>query len=169
MSFAFTDYQDNQKKKFYGKYRAKVTKNNDPEKQGRIKVECPSVLGDFESGWALPCFPAGGHAEHSFGWIPKIGALVWVEFEEGDSNRPIWVGTWWKPSDVPNEIYQNPPCTRFIIQTKHGKIVYDDTAGTLSLTGDMGLLLSSTTGNVRLSAPNGSVIMNGRTQSSSVN
>ena len=43
--------------KFYGKYRAIVTNNNDPEQWGRIKVKCPSVLGDYESAWCMPCVP----------------------------------------------------------------------------------------------------------------
>src|SRR5262249_40038274 len=32
-------------------------------------------------------------------FIPEVGAGVWVEFEEGDLEFPIWVGTFWsKPS-----------------------------------------------------------------------
>lgn len=37
--------------KFYGKYRAKVVDVNDPERRGRIRVQCPAVLGIYKSAW----------------------------------------------------------------------------------------------------------------------
>lgn len=71
---------------YYGKYRGRIVDNNDPEKRGRIKVECPTVLGTQISNWALPCLPP-----YIF-YIPQIGSLVWVEFEEGKIDSPIWSG-----------------------------------------------------------------------------
>ena len=44
----------------YGKYRGTVIDNNDPRKQGRIKAQVPEILGDVDSGWALPCAPYAG-------------------------------------------------------------------------------------------------------------
>lgn len=78
--------------KFYGKYRALVSKNNDPNTMGRIKVRCPLVLGDAESDWCIPCLPVV--ADLSTLVIPKINSGVWIEFENGDLNKPLWVGTW---------------------------------------------------------------------------
>lgn len=78
------------KPQYFGKYRATVTKTNDPLKMGRIKVKCPKVLGDFESNWCLPCLPPG------YQGIPKVGDLVWIEFEEGNPDLPIWCGVWYK-------------------------------------------------------------------------
>lgn len=105
-SFGFTNYSEQQKPKFYGKYRARVTKNRDPERQGRIKVECPAVLGKYESAWALPCFPPNwNHINNTIPKLPRIGSLVWVEFEEGNSDKPIWVGSWWRPQDAPKGLY----------------------------------------------------------------
>lgn len=43
--------------KFYGKYRAKVVDVNDPERRGRIRVQCPAVLGIYKSAWCEPCIP----------------------------------------------------------------------------------------------------------------
>lgn len=71
---------------YYGKYRGKVVNVDDPEKRGRVKVECPSVLGKQISNWALPSLPPFIY------YIPPVGSLVWVEFEEGKIDSPIWSG-----------------------------------------------------------------------------
>ena len=83
-------------RKFYGKYRGFVVDNVDPGQLGRLKLRVPSVLGnEVVSGWALPCASYGGDANQGFFFIPEVGAGVWVEFEEGDLEFPIWVGTFW--------------------------------------------------------------------------
>lgn len=119
--------------RYYGKYRGFVVDNADPERLGRLKVKVPSMLGnDVVTGWAAPCVPYGGDANHGFLFIPEAKAGVWVEFEEGDPEFPIWVGTFWsKPGGEselpkPNEAdgaeqgdVQDPP-TRKIIKTKKG-------------------------------------------------
>lgn len=93
--FVFEGKKEVNKPRYYGKYRAQVLKTDDPLQQGRIKVICPKVLGDHESAWALPCLPP------NYTTLPKEGDLVWVEFEEGDVNRPIWCGVWYKAHDFP--------------------------------------------------------------------
>jgi len=79
---------------YFGKYKAIVTKINDPdEERARIKVKCPAVLGEYESAWCEPCFPCA----YDFGGdfhLPKLGDTIWVEFEEGNPNKPIWAGNW---------------------------------------------------------------------------
>lgn len=83
-------------RRFYGKYRGFVVDNADSEQLGRLKLQVPSVLGEeVVTGWALPCLPYGGGANQGFLFIPEVGAGVWVEFEEGDLEFPIWVGTFW--------------------------------------------------------------------------
>jgi len=69
--------------KFYGKYRGKVTNNQDPSKTGRIRARVPDVLGDQESGWALPARPFGAAAWVFFA-LPQVDMGVWIEFEHGD-------------------------------------------------------------------------------------
>ena len=114
----------------YGKYRAFVVDNEDPEKRGRLRLHIPSVLGDEETGWALPCFPFGGG--ESYGWfaVPEKEAQVWAEFEEGDISRPIWTGVFWpRKDDVPSDAAKTPPSTR-IFQTPSGHIMqFDDEDG----------------------------------------
>ena len=87
-------------KQYFGKYRAKVTNVSDTEFRGRIRVLCPKVLGDYESNWCEPCIPFAYEHGGDF-HIPKVGDFVWVEFEEGDSNKPIWVGSLWTINNTP--------------------------------------------------------------------
>lgn len=88
-------------RKHYGKYRGTVVNNIDPLQMGRINVQVPGVTGLLPSSWALPCVPAAGKQMGTF-VVPQIGAGVWVEFENGDLNLPIWVGGFWgSAAEVP--------------------------------------------------------------------
>jgi uncharacterized protein involved in type VI secretion and phage assembly len=89
------------KKRFFGKYRGVVIENFDPMQIGRIQAQVPDVLGEIPSSWALPCVPAGGIQAGCF-IVPPIGSQVWMEFEQGDENFPIWTGGFWElAEDVP--------------------------------------------------------------------
>jgi uncharacterized protein involved in type VI secretion and phage assembly len=86
--------------RFYGKYEGVVTDVTDPKKIGRLRAKVPAVLGeDVDSGWALPCVPAGGGKERGMLFLPQVGDTVWVEFAGGDVSRPIWAGTFWGAPD----------------------------------------------------------------------
>lgn len=123
---------ENVDQKYYGKYRGVVVDNNDPEKLGRLKVKVPNILGnDVVTGWAMPCAPYGGANDQGFFAIPEIDAGVWVEFEMGDLEYPIWVGTYWsKPggaSEVPKpEDTQSPPSRKIIRTVKGNSIELED-------------------------------------------
>ena len=86
-------------KRFYGKYRAKVLENVDPEFLGRIIVLAPAV-SDMPLTWAMPCTPYAGELV-GFYAIPPLDANVWIEFEGGDPNKPIWVGCFWEEGQLP--------------------------------------------------------------------
>jgi len=88
------------RERFYGKYRGIVDDVGDPEALGRLRAKVPSVFGDEVTPWALPCAPYAGpgvglHA------IPPVGAGVWIEFEAGNPELPIWTGGWWATGDPP--------------------------------------------------------------------
>lgn len=87
-------------KQFFGKHRGKVENNLDPMQQGRLQVSVPTVLGTGTLSWAMPCVPFAGPGVGFFA-IPPIGANVWVEFESGDPNFPIWAGCFWGVGEVP--------------------------------------------------------------------
>lgn len=119
----------------YGKYRGWVVDNADPEKLGRLRVSVPAVLGEDTSGWALPCFPFGGGAGHGWFAVPEIGAQVWVEFEEGDLNHMIWVGTFWRdPAQVPAQAQLQPPTTRLLATPSGHRLELNDKAGEEQIT-----------------------------------
>lgn len=92
------------KSNYYGKYRAKVVDIKDPEKRGRIRVMCPKVLGNFKSAWCEPCVPVAYDYGGDFA-LPKIGEFVWVEFEEGKVDKPIYIGGLWCTNKTPSNSY----------------------------------------------------------------
>jgi uncharacterized protein involved in type VI secretion and phage assembly len=109
-----------------GKFRGVVDDNQDPDKRGRIKVKVPALLGDQSTDWALPSFPCGGLADTGWFAVPQVSAQVWVEFEGGDLDYPIWTGTFWQQaSDVPAEI-QDPPTTRLLKTPKGHLLLLED-------------------------------------------
>jgi uncharacterized protein involved in type VI secretion and phage assembly len=85
---------------FFGKYRGQVENNVDPQQMGRIQVSVPAVLGEGTLSWAMPCVPYAGSGVGFFA-IPPNGANVWVEFEGGDPDYPIWSGCFWGLGEVP--------------------------------------------------------------------
>jgi uncharacterized protein involved in type VI secretion and phage assembly len=115
--------------KFYGKYRGVVSDNQDPLMMGRIKAKVSDVMGDKESGWAMPCAPFGG-SQTGFFALPAVNAGVWIEFEHGDPDYPIWSGCWWgSVAEVP-PLLLAPPYKKLMIVTEGGNsIMLDDTPG----------------------------------------
>ena len=104
---------------FYGKYRGKVVFNKDPLNLGRIQVEVPSVYGSGTNNWAMPCTPYGGK---DFGWfaIPTVGSNIWVEFEGGDPDYPIWVGCFWGEDQLPQAARVEEPDKVQVFRTPYG-------------------------------------------------
>jgi uncharacterized protein involved in type VI secretion and phage assembly len=85
---------------YFAKYRGKVTNNVDPLGTGRIQVSVPAVLGAGSLSWAVPCVPFAG-PNVGFFMVPPLGANVWVEFEGGDPDYPIWSGCFWGQDPMP--------------------------------------------------------------------
>src|SRR6476660_9509682 len=79
-------------RQFLGKYRGSVVNNVDPYGKGRLMVRVPDVAGFFVTSWALPCVPMAGPQMGAYFVPPPIGSAVWVEFEQGNPDKPIWVG-----------------------------------------------------------------------------
>ncbi len=133
---------------FYGKYRGIVTDINDPLMIGRIKANVPDVMGDQESGWAMPCAPFGGN-QMGFFALPSVGAGVWIEFEHGDPEYPIWSGCWWGSVAEMPPLLLAPPYKKLMIITEGGQsITLDDTPGiggiTLETSSGQKIVLSAT-------------------------
>jgi uncharacterized protein involved in type VI secretion and phage assembly len=119
---------------FYGKYRGVVTDNEDPLMLGRVRARVPDVMGDEESGWAMPCAPFGGDGVGFFA-LPTVGAGVWIEFECGNPEYPIWSGCWWGSAAEMPPVLLAPPYKKVMFTTAGGhSIVLDDTPGAGGIT-----------------------------------
>jgi hypothetical protein len=130
-------------KKYFGKYRGMVLNNVDPMQMGRLMVQVPDISGLIPSTWAMPCFPVTGKQMGTW-WLPQIGAGVWVEFEQGDPDYPIWSGCWFgSAAEVPALALAAPPAIpNFVIQTQgQNTIMLSDLPGPTG-----GILLKTTTG-----------------------
>ncbi|TCL69499.1 phage baseplate assembly protein V [Rhizobium sp. BK251] len=143
----------------FGKYRGTVINNVDPMQIGRIQAMVPDLAGFVPGTWAMPCVPVAGINTGVF-TVPMIGAGVWVEFERGDPDYPIWVGGYWgSAAEVPVMSRTVPPGVNGItLQTtlKNG-IVISDVPGPTG-----GILIQTTTGAMISVSDVGIVISNGK-------
>jgi hypothetical protein len=106
---------------YFGKYRGKVANNVDPLQIGRIQVSVPAVLGQGRLSWAMPCMPLAGSGSGVY-VVPTIDSNVWVEFEAGDPDYPIYTGGFWSDvSQVPTEALVGVPFSpNILLKTGQG-------------------------------------------------
>ena len=129
--------------KYYGKYRGTVLDNVDPMQMARLLVQVPDVSNILPSTWAMPCLPFAGIQSGMF-VVPIIGSGVWIEFEQGDSDYPIWVGGFWgSAAEVPALALAAPPAVQqLVVQTMQmNTLVISDVPGPTG-----GIILKSTSG-----------------------
>jgi hypothetical protein len=114
--------------KFFGKYRGMVVSGLDPDGRGRILAQVPDVLGVGISTWAMPCLPFAG-LQMGMHVVPPPNAGVWIEFEKGDPDYPIWTGYWWgSRAEVPLTAQTAPPALLLIMletALKNGFVLSD--------------------------------------------
>ncbi len=128
---------------FFGKYRGTVANNVDPMQMGRIQAIVPDATGAIPTSWALPCLPMTGIQAGVF-TVPPIGAAVWIEFEQGNTDYPIWTGGFWgSAAEVPALALATPPALQAIVLQTVGQntLMISDTPGPTG-----GILLKTTTG-----------------------
>jgi len=142
-----------------GVYRGTEFNNVDPEQRGRILAIVPDATGALPGSWAMPCLPAAGINTGVF-TVPMIGSGVWIQYERGDIDRPIWLGGYWgSAAEVPVTAHLIPPgMTGFAIQTqlKNG-IVISDVPGPTG-----GILIQTATGAMISVSDTGIIISNGK-------
>jgi uncharacterized protein involved in type VI secretion and phage assembly len=151
-------------RQFFGKYRGKVEGNIDPFQLGRLQVSVPAVLGDGRNSWAMPCVPFAGQGVGFF-TLPPTGANVWVEFEGGDPDYPIWTGCFWGTGEAP----ATPAVAEIkVIKSEVGSITLNDLPGvggiTIETTAGMkiaitalGIEISNGQGTIQLTGPQVSI------------
>jgi uncharacterized protein involved in type VI secretion and phage assembly len=145
--------------RFYGKYRGMVLNNVDPLQMGRLQVQVPDVTGLTPATWAMPCAPIAGTQNGMFA-LPEIGSGVWVEFEQGNIDHPIWVGCFWgSAAEVPALARATPPAIAAItLQTRlQNGITVSDLPGPSG-----GIMLRSATGATLIVNDTGIYIQNGK-------
>jgi hypothetical protein len=133
-------------KRYFGKYRGTVINNIDPDFRGRIMAEVPDVLGLIPTSWCEACVPLSGPSGPPMGtyFVPPIGAAVWIEFEQGDPNYPIFAGCRFAfAADVPPLSKAGLPISPNIVLQTAGQnsLVISDLPGPTG-----GIMLKSLTG-----------------------
>ena len=144
--------------KFLGKYRGTVLNTVDPLQMGRIQVQVTDVLGPMPSSWAMPAVAYTGK-QMGMWCLPQIGTGVWVEFEQGDPDKPVWSGAWYgSAADVPALALAAPPAVPNIVfqTTAQNTIMLSDLPGAAG-----GILLKCRSGAFISVSDNGIIISNG--------
>lgn len=153
--------------KLFGKYRGSVLSNIDPLQMGRLMVQIPDVANVIPSTWAMPCVPFGGIQAGMYA-LPAVGAGVWVEFEQGNPDFPIWVGCFWgSTSEVPSLALAGPPGLQQVVLQTTGQntLMVSDAPGPtggILLKTAAGAMISITDTGITISNGQGaSIVMNG--------
>lgn len=145
--------------RYYGKYRGVVLNNIDPMQQGRLQVQVPDVAGVIPLSWAMPCMPIAG-IQNGMVAPPLVGSGVWVEFEQGNPDHPIWVGCFWgSAAEIPALALATPPGVSAItFQTPlQNGLTISDLPGPTG-----GIMLKSATGATLIVNDTGIYIQNGK-------
>ena len=148
-----------QLRRFFGKHRGTVVNNVDVMQMGRIQAIVPDVSAVALTSWCMPCVPVAGIQTGVF-TVPPIGAGVWIEFEQGDPDYPIWTGCYWgSPAEVPALAHLVPPALFGITMqtTLQNGLVISDVPGPTG-----GIMLKSTTGATIIVNDTGIYIQNGK-------
>lgn len=95
---------------YYGVYKARVVSNEDPDNDGepdpfaRLTVYVPSV-GDSDDARrvAWPVAPVAG-PNYGFKSLPRVDDDVYVIFEGGRLDAPLWIGSWWARNDIHEDL-----------------------------------------------------------------
>ncbi len=148
-----------EKKRFLGKFRGTVINNVDPMNQGRIQAIVPDVSTVIPTSWAMPCVPMAGIQTGVLA-VPPIGGGVWIEFEQGDPDYPIWVGGFFgSAAEIPALALLAPPAVPSItMQTPlQNGITVNDVPGPTG-----GIMLKSATGATIIVNDTGIYIQNGK-------
>jgi hypothetical protein len=148
--------------KYYSSYRGYVVDNEDPENCNRLKIVVPQITqSEPLPNWALPFgIPAGlNWGSHA---LPKVGELVWVQFEMGNPKYPLWTYSYFGRNEKPQmfttdkqygfktpdghtvmyeDDEENPHIT--IKHSNELKIVIDKEGVSLVLNGDRKIFLGS--------------------------
>ena len=147
------------RRRFYGKYRGIAQDIDDPDKLGRIRAYVPDVYGeDVLSPWALPCVPLAGK-KHGMVALPEKDDGVWIEFEGGNRNLPVWTGGWWGKDDLADDL--NKHLARTWVTSKGHRITMDDDGKKITVQHADGAKAELTDSSLTLECKSGKVVLDG--------
>jgi uncharacterized protein involved in type VI secretion and phage assembly len=142
----------------FGKHRAKVVHNVDPENRGRLEVSVEEVRGENVTEWALPAAPYAGNGVGLFA-LPPEGANVWVEYEAGNLEVPIWSGCFWAKDEIASA--DAVPEVVFL-KTSQASIRFDTQAGEVKIK-LQGTTITLTASEAKIESPQVTLTANGAT------
>lgn len=150
-----------------GMYRGEIINRDDPLKLGRCRIKIYQMFRDIPENdlpWAWPCFMGAGNPGSGSFAVPPVGSTVWVAFEMGDPDHPVWMGGWWGAPggapESPSEVQGSAPDNKVWKTPTGHKIELDDSEG------NQGIRITDNRGNyVKMDTQNGvlEVFMNGDT------
>jgi phage protein D len=132
----------------HGVVVAQVTNNDDPDRQGRVKLKFPWLSDSYESDWARMTQVGAGPSSGAV-FLPEVNDEVLVAFELGDVRRPIVIGGLHNGQDRPrlgDGLLDNGKVRRrgFVSRRGHRLGFFDDA-------GKSGIALITSNGGIRIS------------------
>jgi hypothetical protein len=114
-------------RKYWGKFRGKVIDTVDPLIGGRLLCTV-AALPEMTLNWAMPAVPYASMGQGFFA-LPIIGSDVWIEFEQGDPDKPIWSGGYWELGEEPimPEISPEAPELVNVLRSAFCTLLFNDT------------------------------------------
>jgi hypothetical protein len=97
----FTERLKDVSSKYFGATVGFVKDIQDNEKLRRIRVLCPYIAEGEPLMWANPCDT--GRTD----WLPKVGDMVFISFQDGDVEHPVWLGLATSEQDLSDEFREN--------------------------------------------------------------
>jgi uncharacterized protein involved in type VI secretion and phage assembly len=152
---------------------AKVTRNDDPEGLGRVKLNLPWRGDAFETEWARIASPMAGGDRGLF-LLPEVGDEVLVAFDRDDIRYPYVLGALWSRTDQPPEKNSDGKNDVRLLKSRKGHVVKidDGQRGLIQIQlsdgkkieiDDDGIRLDDGANKVTLDAKGGSVTIEART------
>ena len=114
--------------KYYGSYRAYVYNNEDPLDMNRVQLIIPMLNPTaVDETWAFPKNSWGGK-DYGINLLPRKTDMVWVEFQNGDPDYPVWSHASYAKGEKPKEFssinhygFKTPRGTLIVINDNKGE------------------------------------------------
>lgn len=125
-----------------------VSRNNDPERLGRIRVKCQTLAGARTElpQWVKPCFPFTSSKSAGWFFVPEVGSEVELEVLEGTDSDETYgesfiaspdihyrAGLYSAANPLPDEFQEHYPKRRGLRTPSGHLLILDDEDGMVKL------------------------------------